>query len=55
MEELVTFTWLTRGRSGCLADRYSERVETAADVSRRVNRRASIPVRHRIALHPFSS
>ncbi len=36
-EKLVKFTWLTRGRSGYLTDRYSERVETAEAVSRRVN------------------
>ena len=36
-EELVKFTWLTRGRSSYLTDRYSERVETAEAVSRRVN------------------
>lgn len=36
-EELVKFTWLTRGRSGYLTDRYSERVESAEVVSRRVN------------------
>ena len=36
-EELVKFTWLTRGRSAYLTDRYSERVERAAEVSQRVN------------------
>jgi len=36
-EELVKFTWLTRGRSSYLTDRYSERVESTAEVSRRVN------------------
>mgnify|MGYP001948296447 FL=1 len=36
-EELVKFTWLMRGRSGYLTDRYSERVESAEAVSRRVN------------------
>jgi arsenical resistance protein ArsH len=40
MEELVKFTHLTRGRSAYLTDRYSERVETAAEVSRRVNQRS---------------
>jgi arsenical resistance protein ArsH len=40
MEELAKFTHLTRGRSGYLADRYSERVETAEHVSRRVSQRA---------------
>ncbi|MEJ6654977.1 MAG: arsenical resistance protein ArsH [Pseudomonas sp.] len=38
-EELVKFTWLTRGRSDYLTDRYSERVESAEAVSRRVNQR----------------
>lgn len=37
MEELVKFTWLVRGRAGYLVDRYSERVESAEEVSRRVN------------------
>ena len=37
MEELVKFTHLTRGRSAYLTDRYSERVESAAELSRRVN------------------
>lgn len=36
-EELVKFTWLTRGRSSYLTDRYSERIESAEAVSRRVN------------------
>ncbi|MGO1626445.1 MAG: arsenical resistance protein ArsH [Halomonadaceae bacterium] len=36
-EELAKFTWLTRGRSAYLTDRYSERVESAEEVSRRVN------------------
>jgi arsenic resistance protein ArsH len=39
-EELVKFTYLTRGRSGALTDRYSERVETAEALSRRVNQRS---------------
>ena len=30
MEELVRFTWLVRGRSALLTDRYSERREHAA-------------------------
>lgn len=38
-EELVKFTWLTRGRSRYLTDRYSERVESAEAVSQRVNQR----------------
>ena len=37
MEELMKFTVLTRGRSDYLVDRYSERVESAEELSRRVN------------------
>ena len=37
MEELAKFTYLTRGRLDHLVDRYSERVETAAEQSKRVN------------------
>jgi arsenic resistance protein ArsH len=37
MEELVKFTLLTRGASPWLTDRYSERVESASELSRRVN------------------
>lgn len=37
MEELVKFTLLTRGVSPYLTDRYSERVETAEELSKRVN------------------
>jgi len=37
MEELVKFTWLTRGRSEYLVDRYSERVESADEVHKRVS------------------
>jgi arsenic resistance protein ArsH len=37
MEELVKFTWLVRGRSNYLVDRYSERVETIEDVHKRVS------------------
>lgn len=39
MEELVKFTWMVRGRSDYLVDRYSERVETAEQLSARVNQR----------------
>ena len=39
MEELVKFTLLTRERAAYLVDRYSERKETAADVSARVGQR----------------
>jgi len=37
MEELVKFTWMVRGRSVYLVDRYSERVETVAEVHKRVS------------------
>lgn len=40
MEELVKFTLLTRDRAGYLVDRYSERKETAAQLSVRVNQRS---------------
>lgn len=40
MEELFKFTLLTRGQSSYLTSRYSERVESAAELSKRVNQSA---------------
>lgn len=40
MEELVKFTLLTRQVSPYLVDRYSERVESAEELSRRVNQKS---------------
>jgi arsenical resistance protein ArsH len=40
MEELVKFTLLTRDVSPYLVDRYSERKESAAELSRRVNQKS---------------
>lgn len=40
MEELVKFTLLTRDHGPYLVDRYSERKESAEELSRRVNQRA---------------
>lgn len=39
VEELVKFTWLTHGRSDYLTDRYSERVESTEELSKRVNQK----------------
>ena len=38
MEELVKFTWMVRGRSDYLVDRYSERVESAEKARERVSK-----------------
>jgi arsenic resistance protein ArsH len=40
MEELVKFTLLTRDTSSYLVDRYSERKESTAELSKRVNQRS---------------
>ncbi|WP_235207881.1 MULTISPECIES: arsenical resistance protein ArsH [unclassified Alteromonas] len=40
VEELVKFTLLTRDNSEFLVDRYSERVESAEEVSKRVNQKS---------------
>lgn len=40
MEELVKFTLFVFERSDYLVERYSERVETAAELSKRVNQRS---------------
>ncbi|MBT0958371.1 arsenical resistance protein ArsH [Alphaproteobacteria bacterium KMM 3653] len=43
MEELVRFTYMTRGRNGALLDRYSERVESREALSKRVNQKDAVP------------
>ncbi len=40
MEELIKFTLLTRGCADALVDRYSERKESAEELSKRVNQRS---------------
>ncbi|VVO27602.1 MULTISPECIES: arsenical resistance protein ArsH [Pseudomonas] len=40
MEELIKFTRLVRGREAFLVDRYSERKESAEELSKRVNQRS---------------
>jgi arsenic resistance protein ArsH len=40
MEELMKFTLLTRDAKDCLLDRYSERKESAAELSKRVNQKS---------------
>ncbi|HBF09542.1 MAG TPA: arsenical resistance protein ArsH, partial [Gammaproteobacteria bacterium] len=40
MEELMKFTLLTRDNSDYLVDRYSERVESAEELMKRVNQKS---------------
>lgn len=40
MEELMKFTLLTRGSAAYLVDRYSERKESAEELSKRVNQKS---------------
>lgn len=40
IEELVKFTYMVRSRAAKLVDRYSERVESAEQLSKRVNQRS---------------
>ena len=42
MEELVKFTLLTRDRADYLVDRYSQRKESAGELSKRVNQRSAV-------------
>ena len=39
-QQLMKFTLMTRGNAQYLVDRYSERVESAEELSKRVNQRS---------------